>query len=284
VSVGEGDSFISKFDQVGNWIWSRTFGGAGNDRGLGIAVDGAGNAYGTGAFSLDVDFDPGIDEDMHSSNGFMDIYLVKYDPSGMFQWAKTWGGAAEGLYFDDYGNGIDADENYIVVTGLFCDNNVDFDPGPDTDIYPTVGHEDIFLSKFDTSGAHIWTRTWGGIQYDGSWGVGLDSGGNVLVNGWFQDTVDFDPGSGTDLHTAEGMRWTCLSRFTGSGDFTWVRTWGGVDDTCGLALCVDPSGCIYSTGFYYDNVDFDPGPGVDIHPCYGGSNAFISKFKPDGSW
>jgi hypothetical protein len=33
-----------------------------------------------------------------------------------------------------------------------------------------------------------------------------------------------------------------------------------------------------------DEVDFDPGPGIDNHISNGGIDAFLSKIPPDGNW
>jgi len=71
------DIFLARFDSNGNHLWSKRFGGSGNDYGKSVSVDSSGNVYGTGYFqSINVDFG----ECPLSSAGDNDIYLIKYTP------------------------------------------------------------------------------------------------------------------------------------------------------------------------------------------------------------
>ena len=215
-SNGGYDIFLSKFDSSGNFQWARTWGGTGNDVGVDVVVDISGNFYVTGVFQATVDFDTGSGVDNHTSNGDMDIFLSKFDSSGNFQWARTWGGSG-----DDQGWGVAVDESgNIYVTGWFT-GTVDFNPGPGVDNQTSNGWDDIFLSKFDSSGNFQWARTWGGSEDD--WGIDLgvavNVSGNVYVTGCFYDTVDFDPGSGVDNHTSNGEYDIFLSKFLPDGSW-----------------------------------------------------------------
>ena len=51
---------MSKLDSGGNFVWARQLSNStGYDQGFGVAVDGQGNVYTTGAFVGTADFDPG---------------------------------------------------------------------------------------------------------------------------------------------------------------------------------------------------------------------------------
>jgi hypothetical protein len=229
----------------------------------------------TGQFQASVDFNPGAGVDNHTSNGSYDAFLSKFDSSGNFSWAKTWGGsnAEDGL-------GVAVDSSGSAYATGFFQGIVDFDPGSGIDEHTSNGYNDVFLSKFDSSGNFLWAKTWGGSSTDGSYGVAVDSSGSVYVAGEFRETVDFDPGSGVDNHTANGSCDIFLSNFDSSGNFLWAKAWGGTDWDEGYGVAADGSGNAYVTGYFGMAVDFDPGPGEDLHISKGGYNAFLSKFVP----
>jgi hypothetical protein len=101
---------------------------------------------------------------------------------------------------------------------------VDFDPGPGEDNHTSNGSPswDAFLSKFDPNGNFVWARTWGGSDnWDGDegYGVAADGSGNAFVTGYFNETVDFDPGPGVDNHTSNGGWDVFLSKFPPDGNW-----------------------------------------------------------------
>ncbi len=76
-AVGLEDIFISKFDDQGNFIWTKTMGGLNNDIGNSISVDASDNVYSTGEFNGLVDFDPNGGISNLNSFGGQDIFVHK---------------------------------------------------------------------------------------------------------------------------------------------------------------------------------------------------------------
>ncbi len=274
-SNGDSDCFLSKFDSSGDFEWARTWGGYGYDRGFGVAADGSGNVYVTGGFNFNVDFDPG-GGGSHTSNGDTDVFLSKFDSSGDFKGARTWGGSSF-----DQGYGVAADgSGNVYVTGNFG-GTVDFDPGGG-DQHTSNGFYDAFLSMFDSSGNFEWARTWGGTDYEHGYRVAADGSGNVYVTGYFSGTVDFDPGGG-DPHTSNGDEDVFLSKYDSLGNFEWAQTWGGSGPDQGYGVTVDGSGNVYITGYFRGTVDFNPESG-DPHTSNGDEDVFLSKFDSSGNF
>jgi hypothetical protein len=270
-----------KIGIVPNELWARTWGGSTADQAYGVALDGSGNVYVTGYFSGTVDFDPGTGEEISTSNGGEDIFLSKFDPSGNFLWANTWGGSDA-----DQGYGVavyDSGDVYVYVAGYFS-GSVDFDPGAGEDIRDSDGSADVFLSQFDSSGNFLWADTWGGSTSDQGYGVAVDSSGNPYVTGSFSGTADFDPGSGEDSRTSNGGTDILLSGFDSAGNYLWADTWGGSASDQGRGVAVYSTGDVYVTGSFTGTVDFDPGAIVDSRDSNGSTDVFLSQFDSIGNY
>jgi hypothetical protein len=212
---GFGNAFLSKFDENGNFLWVRTWGGLSLDGGNSVAIDGSGNVYIAGSFWETADFDPGAGVENHISNGSYEVFLSKIDSNGNFNWARTWGGSNV-----DMGNSVAIDPfGNAYITGCFS-FIVDFDPGAGVDNRTSNGLEDVFLSKLDPNGNFVWVRTWGGSESDSGSSVAIDESGNSYIAGGFQATVDFDPGAGVDIHISfNGNTDAFLSKFPPDGDW-----------------------------------------------------------------
>jgi hypothetical protein len=81
-SNGSSDIFLARYDGLGTYYWTRTWGGAVEDAAHDVAVDINGSIYVTGEFRATVEFDPESPGDPHISNGDSDVFLVKFLPDG----------------------------------------------------------------------------------------------------------------------------------------------------------------------------------------------------------
>ena len=133
---------------------------------------------------------------------------------------------------------------------------------------------------------HIEIETGYAVQIGGTGGdrgkdIAVDSLGNIILTGYFESEVDFDPGIGVVNKTAWSTD-TYLAKYTNYGDLIWVKTWGGPGVDKGLAVAVDQYNYIVVTGNFMGTVDFDPGPGLVQKTTVGNEDIFVSKFNPDG--
>ncbi len=277
-SINGRDVFLCKYNRDGGYMWARVWDGT---EGQGVACDQNGNVYVTGSYAGSADFNPGSGIDWHVSNGDPDAFLSKFESSGAFQWARTWGGphGDEGrqVIIDYFGR--------VYVTGYFT-YWVDFDPG-DGGVWiqslPTVSggpSQDVFLSKFDTAGEFKWVRAWGGNDEDAADRLALDGSNDICVAGRFFNTVDFDPAGGVDNITSNGDRDIFMSKFDTSGDYKWSFTLGGLDGEAAWGVAIDESDRIYLTGLYHSTVDFDPGLGIDNRTSNGEADIFVTQLRP----
>jgi hypothetical protein len=263
--------------------WAKTWGGVAGDVCYASAVSPSDSIYVAGCYVGIVDFDPGLGVDEHESTIGMtyspDAYISCFDSSGVFQWARTWGGTGSENCFDIT---VDAAGN-IYVTG-FYGGTVDFDPGAGVNNHTSIGLNDAFLGKFDQSGNLLWIQTWGGTQQETGYGVAVDNADGVYAVGFFQATMDFDPGVGEDLHQSNGSQDIYLTKFDSSGSFQWARTWGSTLSDTPSSVVANGVGQIYISGSFRGSLDFDPGAGSDIRAAAGGADAFLSLFTSSGDY
>ena len=287
ISAGGGDIFVSKLDANGDFIWAKNMGGTNNDVAVSMAIDASGNIYTSGYFRGTSDFDPGVLTYSLTSEGSTnyDIFISKLDASGNFIWAKNLGGADE-----DRGSCIALDGSGNVYTTGFFYNAADFDPGASTYTLNTVspGYPDIFISKLDASGNFVWAKSIGSIWDDRASSVAVDATGNVYTTGYFQETADFDPGPAThNMSTTLGGSDADIFvlKLNSTGDFIWAKTMGGASTEQGASIAIDAFGNVFTTGTFDGTADFDPGPGIyNLTGMGGTSDIFISKLNAAGDF
>jgi gliding motility-associated-like protein len=278
------DIFILKLDINGNFVWAARFGSNFLDYGKGIATDAAGNVYATGFFENIVDFDPGPGIfNLGTAGSSNKSYILKLDASGNFVWAKAFvgttsisGSGAEAIF-------IDASNN-VHIAGDYT-GTVDFDSGVGTLNLSTGWIATAYITKLDSDGNLVWAKSMNG--WSEAFGISVDPLGNVLTTGVFVNVLDVDPGLGTtNLTSVANSGDIFISKLDVNGDFVWGRSMGGTTVDHGRAIATDATGNVYTTGFFYRTVDFDPGAGVFNLTPNGGvdDDFFVSKLDASGNF
>jgi hypothetical protein len=267
VSAGSNDIFLAKFNSAGVHAWSKRFGSnggpSGNDWGAAVATDASGNVFLTGYFSGTVDFGGG---GLTSGGGF-DIFLAKYDADGAHLWSKRFGSVS---LVDDVGSAVAVDVlGNVIVAGSF-NNTVDFGGGGKT----SAGLRDMFIAKFDTNGAHMWSISLGGSGSDVIGSVATRPNGDVIVAGSFSNTMTV---SGNPL-TSAGLRDIFLGCFDFVGAHLWSERFGGTGDDFGV-VTTDATGSAFLTGSFSGAVDFGGGTLTSA----GDKDAVLAKFDENGT-
>ncbi|MFZ9697636.1 MAG: SBBP repeat-containing protein [Ilumatobacteraceae bacterium] len=259
-------------------VQSVVFGSTAEETAKGLDVDAVGNTYISGHFLGTVDFDPGPGTATLTSVGDGDVYVVKFDSSGAYVWAKQFGVDAtiysSALAVDSTGN--------IYVTGAFS-GTTDFDPGSDVASLTSLGAYDTFVVKLDSSGGFVWVKQLGGPSDIEAYDVAVDSSDNVVVAGNFSGSADFDPGTGTESLTA-GQADGFVVKLASSGSFLWARQFGSADNNDIVrAVDVDSSGNVVLTGDFKGTADFDPGAGSSELTAVN-RNGFVVKMDSSGAY
>jgi hypothetical protein len=148
--------------------------------------------------------------------------VASFGTPGRALWSTQIGGVSE-----DRGFAIASDTNGdLIVVGRFSSS-----VSLASETLMSAGSTDVFVTKLDqATGDPIWAKRFGGVGAEQARSVSIDSSNNVYVTGTFGDDVDFGDG---DISTVGGDDVFAL-KLTPTGDFVWVRTYGGTNfDTAG---------------------------------------------------
>lgn len=131
-----------------------------------------------------------------------------------------------------------------------------------------------------------WAKALGGGLINVGYGVTVDNYGNVYTTGSFMYTVDFDPGPGVFNVTANSSQDIFITKLDVNGNFVWAKTMGGIGkgSNAGVSIALDNLGNVYTTGYFSDTTDFDPGAGTFNLTALGEFDIFISKLDSSGNF
>jgi hypothetical protein len=183
---GTSDAMLVKLSATGVHQWSKRFGAPGSQVGTAIAVDGAGNVVVTGNAASSVDFGGG----QLVGAGMNDVFVAKYDTMGNHVWSKLAGDAQEQL---GLGVAVDGGGNVVLVGRAAGSFNLGGGP------IASAGANDVFIAKFDSAGAHLWSKRAGDALEQWGRAAAVDTLGNIFFAGRFQGTLDIGSGPETSL-------------------------------------------------------------------------------------
>jgi len=267
--------------------WVKTIGGSTNDMPGSIIFDGNRNCYIAGSFSGTVDFDPGIGVDSKTSKGGTDIFLSKLNNSGNYLWTKTFGSTGDDLQANFWmHNMLSVDNSNNVFIATYFSGSVDFDPGTGTDIQNSNGYEDICLIKINADGSYGWTKVLGGSNTEIAQSCIVDNSGNIYVGGSVSsNSIDFDPGVGQDLGSCVPQS-PFIWKINNNGSYGWGKIFKMNISGYGQlnALRFDNSQNLFALGGFEYTVDFNPETGTDYKSSGGYTDIFLTKINSDYSY
>ncbi|MFW9940206.1 MAG: hypothetical protein ACFFFT_04145 [Candidatus Thorarchaeota archaeon] len=221
---------IWKFNNTGHLQWSHTLSGIIHPQ---IAIDSLDNLY-----ILSSNYS--IEE--------MELYLMKYDPTGTQLWNNTWRRTPRVFYMKIT---IDSSDN-IYIGGNVRGNS------------PDDEWSDIFLVKYNNLGVRLWNQTWDRYNYEEFIDITTDSKNNIYLAG----NVVLPITSRSDM---------VILSYDSSGTLNSYTNWGGYETEVATGIALDSSENIYISGFtesfgagYYDMclVKFVENPPEFLIPGY----------------
>ena len=251
VLVGDIDMFLTKYDNDGNIVFTRTLGVAGDSTyGVDIAVDAAGNIYSTGYTQGDLDG--------NTLAGIRDAFIAAYDSDGNKRFIKLIGVALGNTYATSVATDS---EGSPVVTG-YTNGNLGGNMGN--------GDNSAFITKLSrNTGSIIYTKllsATGGPLVSRS--VGIDNEDNIYVTGVALGDLD-----GAAL---TGTRDMFLAKYSNGGDQLWSSLLGSTGEgTWGQELAIDAANNVFVTG--------STEAGLGGNPLGGALDYFVAKYSSEGA-
>ncbi len=242
--------------------WIQCGGSVTVDEAMGVCADNANSIFTTGYFTSTLN----MDGHQLISSGLEDIFISKMNTSGAISWIIRTGGSgserALAIDVDNVGN--------IVVCGYFYGTTT-----IGTTTLTSLGQQDIFIAKYDTSGNFLWAQQAGGTNSDIANIVKFDHLGNIIVAGEFAGTCLF---SGNALNSLTSSIDAFIVKYDSNGNVIWLKKGSGNFTDRATGIAIDPTNDIYITGAFSDTVTFD-----FTHPNTILNSVFVIKLGSTGT-
>jgi len=264
---GNSDAIIVKYNNSGEVVWKKNFGGSGSDYFYSVTAvsDGivaVGNSwapsFGNGDWS-------GV-----TGTGDNDAIIVKYDNNGEVVWKKNFGGSSM-----DYFYSVTVVSDGIVAVGNSWEES--FDTGDWTDFPTKGGTTDAIIVKYDNSGEVVWKKNFGGNGDDYFYSVIAVSDGIVTV-GYSYET-SFGNGDWLSVTKKDGYD-AIIVKYNNNGEVVWKKNFGGSGSDY-FRIVTAVSDGIIAAGYSYQT-SFNTGDLAGV-AGKGGYDAIIVKYNNSGN-
>jgi hypothetical protein len=263
------EGYLTKYDTLGNPVWTRALTGLGTERITGIDFDNSGNIFIGGQFSTSMKIGSVNLTGLGSSDGF----VAKINPAGVVTWARRFGGTGSetvaGLRYSPLTNSVNLGGSFNGTMVIDANNRT------------SGGDLDIYVAQFDgTTGASIWVYSSPGSQADVLRGITLDlPTGSVYVTGGLCNNKDILGPFGL---ASAGIYDMFVAKITSAGALAWARSLTGSGSEIGnhVALASNGDVCVLGT--------FDLGIGArgsiarDLFMSNGSRDLFFAKWNSSG--
>lgn len=284
--TGTNNTFVVKLSANGDYVWAKSIGSVTSSRDVeaySLAIDSNSNVLLTGYFEDTVDFNPGAGEELITAQGGLhrrDMYIVKLDNLGNYQWVRTIGKSNENC--NGYIVNTDANNN-VYVLGNFK-GNIDFDHSSNTTLL-RANNESGYIIKYKPNGDFDWAKDLEIFQTNADYEYAkTDAEGNTYIINNFGGSFDFDlSDTGTSNITSRGDDDVVTSKYDSDGNFVWANQIGGTGRDRGYGIAVNQQG-VYVTGFFNDTIDLDSNQTGEELTSNGEGDIFVVQFDVNGNF
>jgi len=322
---GLSEPFVAKINASGSGlVYSTYLGGSSNiyskdrgDRGYGIAVNGAGNAYVAGSTqSTDFPVTSGAYQgtDAGAANGSGNAFITEMGVAGSSLVYSTYLGGS-GIVYDvtnaliytrgDGARGIAVDKSgNVYVSGIASSTDFPVTGGAFQSVNNAAANtaSNAFISKLNPTGSSLIYSTYlGGSSTsspdltcfgcddgDGAASIAIDSSGNAYVVGGTYSS-NFPTTNGVFQKTNQGKVNAFVSKINPTGTaliYSTLLGGSGSQGDVAYGMALDPAGDVYVSGFASSaNFPITSGAFQSTNEAAskGATNAFLSEVNPTGT-
>jgi len=255
-NAGDVDMFIQQVDSSLAPSFTKQIGTAGEDLGSRILAVADGSFYVSGWSNGNLDG--------QTNHGGIDGFLSRYSADGTKLWTQLVGSTG-----DDYVNGLAASSDGSIYVFGTTNGNIDGNINS--------GDADVFVSKFQSDGTKLWTKTLGRAILASGGGIATNSSGEIYISGSFT-------GSRAGINSS-GDQDGFISKLQPDGTISWTRTFGTTGDDPISSVRVAPDGTVFATGRTGGSLNGQPylgGAPISGWPVVG-ADAFLIKYDSNGN-
>jgi len=182
--------YLVKFNSAGVEQWFKTIGGGTSVFAYDLDVNSSGNIFIAGDFTGNLTFFNSTNTTLTTTYS-NEIFVAKYANSGTTLWASKSGSNSA---VSARGVAADASGNVFVVGQFECAFDEYMEEYGDA-IFNSVGYEDIFISKFNSSGVWSYSKHIGSRNEDYGLGIDINSSGQAIFAGSFKSGLSIPTSS-----------------------------------------------------------------------------------------
>ncbi len=244
---GRTDAFVAKYSVNGGLLWSRVFGGEGDETATAIAIDSSGHVVVAGTFydALEVgDFDL-------SGHGGSDVFLASLTNDGMVLGARSIGGATD----DEVGDIAVSSKGRIAVTTTYINTE--------------TGKRNAAIISLHRSASLAWMRQLTGLGDNEVNAVAFDANENLFAVGSYTESMVLRDAEFPPALNRDGFALV----ISPEGDTRWNRRMGSTGNDVAETIAIDPQHGLFIAGTLSE-------------PSHGATDIFVLSvtFHGQGEW
>ena len=268
---GNGDVYVSRFDEQGQLLWSTYFGAQDMDKVTDMVLDASGSIFIVGNTYSPGLATPGVHQFVYAEN--RDAFLAKFDSSGNLLWSTYFGGEGSDTF-----NAVE-----ISLDGLsvYCMGSTNSDQNIAYNGWQMArgGSSDAMIAKFNTlDGSLNWSSYYGGEENDFGKDLSISQAEKIFIIGETNSETNI---ASINSHqpSLAGFSDVFLVCLDLTGDREWGTYFGGDHSEEATRLTLEGESIVLVGHSGSDN-NIAYGFPIDAGGINGGS--FMAKFEDTG--